>query len=223
MKERQVYENIPFGAYTEGFRIVMPGNYIPMQMATMLAHEGGHVIDFNNAFRPKLFLKPEDIRKTRISISEARRRWLKELLAQTTIKDHNWHSELIDFIWRTLEIITRDIFDPGIINLNVIHNNEDFRNQTKKRNFAGVSYEGNKTVIELTQRGYELEVPAQYVERAAHTLINRIIDPDKITMVKPPLPSHALAYESVERWFRLGLLPTPRRINNAWEQRLQTA
>jgi hypothetical protein len=222
MEKSQSYNVVPFSAYTKGNRIVMPGSFIPMAMTTILAHEGGHVIDFNNTFKQRMLLKPEDLRNIRIGISDARRRWLQDLLAQNSMPDRSWQPELIEFIWRTLEILSKNNFDPGIINLTIIHNEADFKKKAKK-DYPGVTYDGDKTIVDLTTTGYELEVPAYYAQKAVHTLIDRIIDPHKTPNPKPPLPAHALAYETVERLFRLGLFPTPRRINLGWKQRLQAA
>lgn len=116
-----------------------------------------------------------------------------------------------------------DVVMPGVINLKIINNEEDFMKEAKTKAFAGVTYVGETTIIDISERGYGLEVPAYYTQKAVHTLIDRIIAPQKTPTVIPPLPSHLLAYESVERWFKLGLFPTQRRIGIAWEQRLKAA
>lgn len=216
-------KTIPVGAYSSGNRIVSPPFRSPYGQLKTLSHEGAHVV-FNNAyFVEQGIVTPHEARiKDYECFSDAQKSWLRDLFStkQSDLND-GWQQELTEIIWKLLQLSTKNQFDPGVIDLNVMESQEAFLAHAATVNFSrsGITQVEGGFEIRPVKEGYQREVPAHYFERIIEAMMLRIIAPTILPIRKRPwIPSHYVSYDGVQRWFRNNSFPTRKRINRFWNQ-----
>ena len=94
-------------AFTTENDITIHAEHSPIEFASHLLHEGGHVLDNNDIFTKRKILHPDDIFAKTIDLNAARRRLLVELFS-TNQPIENWYGEVIETIYQILDISQRD-------------------------------------------------------------------------------------------------------------------
>lgn len=221
-KHTTFHKTIPVGAYSSGNRIISPPFGHPQTQLRILSHEGAHVASNNQHFVEGGIIKPSEARFIDHQICDVQKARLQELFSTkiTELKD-GWQSELTEVIWRLMQIATKNKFDPGIIDLNVMISNEAFLEHASTINFSrsGIVETPDGFLVSPTKEGYTREIPAYYLEKIIETMMQRVIAPVVLPSRKRPgIASHYISYDGAQRWFRDNYFPTSKRINRFWNK-----
>ena len=220
-------------AYTEGNKIVIPGYHPPVQFATHLAHELGHVLKNGRRFRRHKILTPLEIFETTLDISTPLKRWLSELFSTNELGTGNWRPDVINLIYETIYAIAKEgfnPFDPKAVDLQVVTDHAQFVEKATNTNFAasGITTKGSRRIALPTPLGHATEVPAYYTQFGVGIILERTLtddplEPIAVCLGEPTLPSHRAAYKTVETLIEESTFPTAKVIHRAWQNRLKSA
>ncbi len=220
-------------AYTVGRTITIPDYHPPVQFATHLGHELGHVLKNHRKFRRQNILTPAEIFETTLDLSSPCKRWYAELFLTNEAGTGGWHSEVIDLVYKTLALIAKkrfDPFDPMAVELQLLTDRNKFLENTASIDFAasGILAKNDKQIAVATSLGHSSEVPAYYTQFGVGIILENTLTEDEFNPVgvcigEPRLPSHLAAYQTVERLVEKDSFPTSKIIHQEWQDRLKSA
>lgn len=230
MKIEAAFNIEKVAAITTGNNVITHKEHSPVELASQLLHEGGHVIAGNNAFTPEKVVNPVDIFALTLNLSSAKRRLLTELFQTNQPNGDSWIFDVIEMVYNSLDLLTKRTFDLSVMTLNIADTKSEFIDLIKgiDTSASGVYKRKSRRVAVLSEEAHSIEVPAYYIQFGGGIIVESTLTTDPLDAVSihlgyPSTPSHDAAYRTVVELYEESQFPTESAIRSKWLQRSQAA